>query len=268
LRLFAALTLLTVAGAAAAAVYRMERIAPASWQLQSPAEASRDLLQNATRRHEFYFTRAVYSSGFGRGRGTWAVDFPKADQQFLAVLGRLARELDSYSTENPVRLDDPALRKFPFLYAVEVGGMNLTDSEVQGLRGYLLAGGFLIVDDFWGTWEWQAFEQNIMRVLPEYQIVDLPLNHELFRSYYEIEEVKQVPNYRRGCNGGPYSEGDGIVPMVRAIFNEKGRLMVLISWNSDLGDAWEWMELACYPLPLSTYAYQFAVNTIVYALSH
>ena len=259
---------LILAGLAAgsATAFGPDKAAPATWRLNSPARAGRDLLQSANRRHEFYFTRAMYSSGWGRG--SWAVDYPKADQQFLAVLGRLARELDSYDSENPVRLDDPELRKFPFVYAVEVGRMDLSDSEVKGLRSYLLAGGFLIVDDFWGTYQWQAFEHNISRVLPEYQIVDLPITHELFRTYYEIEEVQQVPNYRRGCDGGPYYEQDGYVPMVRAIFNEKGRLLVLISWNSDLGDAWEWMELSCYPLKISTYAYQLAVNTIVYAMAH
>jgi hypothetical protein len=226
-----------------------------------------------SRRHEFYFTRAIYSSGFGggfrgRGGGSWAVDYPKADEQFLSVLGRLARELDSYSGEHAVRLEDPDLRRFPFLYAVEVGRMGLSDGEIKALREYLLAGGFLIVDDFWGTYEWANFEENIRRVLPEYSIVDLPLSHPLFHSYYEIKEVLQVPNYRQGCNGGPYYERDGYVPMVRAIFDDTGRLLVLISFNSDLGDAWEWMELPCYPLAMSTYAYQFAVNTIVYAMSH
>jgi hypothetical protein len=229
------------------------------------------------RKHEFYFTRAIYSSGMGgygyrgfrgRGGGSWATDYPKADSQFLAVLGRLARELDSYDGEHAVRLDDPELRKFPFLYAVEVGRMGLTDDEIKGLREYLLAGGFLIVDDFWGTYQWANFEENIRQVLPEYAIVDVPISHPVFHSYYDINEVLQVPNISNGCSGGPYYEQDGYTPMVKGIFDEHGRLLVLISFNSDLGDAWEWMEQSCYPLPMSTYAYEFAVNTIVYAMSH
>ena len=225
------------------------------------------------RKHEFYFTRAIYSSGGFRGGyrgrgGSWATDYPKADSQFLEVLGRLARELDSYSGEHAVRVDDPDLRRFPFLYAVEVGRMGLTDDEIKGLREYLLAGGFLIVDDFWGTYQWANFEENIRQVLPEYAIVDVPLSHPVFHSYYEIKEILQVPNVQNGCSGGPYNEQDGYTPMVRGIFDEKGRLLVLISFNSDLGDAWEWMEQSCYPLAMSTYAYEFAVNTIVYAMSH
>jgi uncharacterized protein DUF4159 len=251
-----------------------ETRATGSWRF-SRSSPTTDLLArqslSADRKYEFYFTRAIYSSGYGgfRRRGNaWATDYPKADEQFLSVLGRLARELDSFPQDHAMQLEDPNLRLFPFLYAVEVGAMGLSDGEVQALRSYLLAGGFLIVDDFWGSWEWQNFEENIRRVLPEYEIVDLPISHPLFHTYYEIEQVLQVPNLNNGCRGGPYSEGDGYVPAVKAIFNEKGRMLVLISWNSDLGDAWEWMEQACYPLQMSTYAYQLAVNTIIYAMSH
>jgi hypothetical protein len=225
------------------------------------------------RRYNFYFTRAIYSSGFSRGfgrrgGGSWSTDYPKGDQQFAMVIKRLARELDVYQSDNAVELDDPELRRFPFLYAVEVGHMNLTDSEIKGLREYLLAGGFLIVDDFWGTYEWRVFESNIKQVLPEYQIVDLPLTHPIFHNYYDINEILQVPFHGRGCSGGPYWEQDGFVPVVRAIFDEHERMLVLISHNSDLGDAWEWMELACYPLTHSTYAAQLGLNTILYAMSH
>jgi hypothetical protein len=238
-----------------------------------PSAAAPMQMQQGQRKHEFYFTRAIYSEGsrgFGgfRGRnGAWATDYPKADLQLLSVLNRLARELDAFDNEHIIRLDDPNLRLFPFIYAVEVGYMYLSDPEIKGLRDYLLAGGFLIVDDFWGDYQWQQFEANIRAVLPEYQIVDLPTTHELFRAYYEIEEIRQVPSINNGCSGGSYSES-GQGPSVHAIFNERGRLLVLISFNSDLGDAWEWMEQACYPLREATYAYQLIVNTIVYAMSH
>ena len=221
--------------------------------------------------HEYYFTRAVYSSGMGsRGwRNSWSTDYPTADIQFLEVLRRLAKNIDSYDREHPVRLDDPQLRRFPWLYAVEVGQMGLTDSEVKGLRSYLLAGGFLFVDDFWGLYEYANFEANIRRVLPEYKIVDMPLEHPLFHAYYDIKKFLQVPNVNNGCSGGPYWErADDTEPRIRGIFDDKQRLLVLISYNSDLGDAWEHMEKSCYPLDRSTFAYEFGVNTIVYAMSH
>ena len=223
-------------------------------------------------RWPFYWTRAVYSGAGrgwygGRGGGSWATDYPKGDRQFLVVLKRLVR-LRAYDWENAVRLDDPLLRRFPVLYAVEVGRMDLTEPEVDGLRGYLDAGGFLIVDDFWGSREWAQFEWNMARVFPGRPIVDLPLDHEIFSAYYDIEEILQVPNINNGARGGSTSERDGYFPFVRGIFDDRGRLMVVINWNTDLGDAWEWAESPYYPLMYSTFAYEMGTNMIVYALSH
>ena len=219
---------------------------------------------------EFYFSRVAYS-GYGRGyygRGrSWAVDFPKADRQFLVVLERLVN-LDIYAMEHPVVLDDPGVRRFPFLYALEVGGMALTPPEVDGLRSYLLAGGFLVIDDFWGTREWENFEREIRRVLPEYPIVDLDLEHPLFSSFYDIDEIVQVPGVRQGRRGGPTWERDGYEAQVRGIFDDRGRLMVVINFNTDLGDAWEHADSPYYPLDSSTYAFEVAVNQIVYGMSH
>jgi hypothetical protein len=224
----------------------------------------------AQRPHAFYFTRGAYSSGGGgygwRRRGRWATDFPKADRQFLVVLQRLIG-IDSFACENPITLDDPALRRFPFLYLLEVGYMGLTPAEVEGLRNYVLAGGFVMVDDFWGTREWANFEYEIRRVLPEYPIVDLNMDHEVFHTVYNIKEVLQVPSIGN-ARYGQYWERDGYEPSVRGIFNEDGRLMVGIMWNSDLGDAWEWAEQPDYPVDRSTFAFQMGVNFIVYAMSH
>jgi len=222
------------------------------------------------RPHEFVFTRAIYSSG-GPGRGwrgrSWATDYPKADRQFIALIQRLVG-FDIAETERAIRLDDPELRRHPFLYAVEVGYMSLTDAEVRGLRDYLLAGGFLVVDDFWGSVEWRNFEREIRRVLPEYPIVDLPLDHPVFHTYYEIDEIVQVPGIGNALRGGRTWERDGRVPAVRGILDEAGRLMVLIHWNTDLGDAWEWAEHPGYPLRYSSWAYELGANQILYAMSH
>ncbi len=215
----------------------------------------------------FYFTRGAYSSDPFSGRGSaWATDFEKADRQLLIVLERVL-PVDAFSCENPVRLDDPQLRRFPFLYMVEVGYMRLTPPEVEGLRSYLLQGGFLLVDDFWGSREWASFEREIRRVLPEHEIVEIPMDHLVFRSVYPVREVLQVPsigNARRGV----YHEQDGFVPHMRGIFDEHGRLMVAIAWNSDLGDAWEWAEQPDYPWDRTNYALQMAMNFIVYAMTH
>lgn len=218
-------------------------------------------------RHGFYFTRAAYG-GDRWGWRTWATDYPKADIQFLIGVRRILGYLDASPDENAVRLDDPELNRFPFLYAAEVGYMSLAEEEVLGLRRYLEAGGFLVVDDFWGTAEWENFEAEIGRVLPGRPIVDLPLDHPLFHSFYDIGELLQVPNVGQGIRGGRTWERDGFVPHCRGIFDERGRLMVVINWNTDLGDAWEWAEDPRYPFQFSSFAYQMGVNFIVYALSH
>ncbi len=225
----------------------------------------------STAPREFYFSRAIYN-GFGRGffRGgrSWATDFPRADRIFLSFIDRLLANLDAHEEEHPVTLDDPQTRRYPFLYALEVGRMDLTPTEIEGLRDYLLAGGFLVIDDFWGSREWANFEYQMNLVLPGYSIVDLPPDHEIFTSFYDIGEILQVPNVGQGVNGGPTWERDGYVPMVRGIHDENGRLMVVINWNTDLGDAWEWADHPYYPLEYSTFAYEMGVNMIVYAMSH
>lgn len=212
--------------------------------------------------YEFYFTRGVYCCG-----SSWRTDWPKADEQFVHVLQRLI-DIDVSPEQNAIRLDDPELRRYPFLYVLEVGGMRLTDAEVEGLRNYLLAGGFLVVDDFWGSWQWANFEREIRRVFPDREIEDVPLSHPIFNLVYPIEEIIQVPaiNVWRGTR--QTSEQDGYVPFVKGIFDDAGRLMVLINGNTDLGDAWEWAEQPDYPLAFSTYAFRMGVNFIVYAMSY
>lgn len=222
--------------------------------------------------HDFYFTRGIYSDysrGFFRG-SRWRIDYPKADIQFLIGLRRLTN-IDAYDRENAIALDDPNLRRYPFLYILEVGYMNLTEAEVEGLRDYLLAGGFLVVDDFWGTYEWRTFETQMRRVLPGRPIVDIPLDHPVFNVFYNIDDLVQVPNVSQGRAapfGGPTFEQDGYEPQTKGILDDDGRLMVLINWNTDLGDAWEWADDPYYPLRFSTFAYEMGINFIIYAMTN
>ena len=215
----------------------------------------------------FYWTRAIYSGWGGRrgrGGGTWAVDFPKSDQQFMIVIKRLMH-LNGYDWENPVELSDPALRRFPLIYMLEVGGMYLSDEEVEGLRGYMDAGGFVIVDDFWGQEEWDVWEFNFRRVYPDKQMVDITLDHPLYHSYYQIDHVEMTPAIG---NTVRRTECYGCVTQVKGVYDDDGRLMMVINFNTDLGDAWEWAEDPSYPLETSTYAYEMGANIIVYAMSH
>jgi hypothetical protein len=240
--------------------------------------------------HEFYFTRGEYTSGFGGrggfggggfgrgggggGGGGWTTDYPKADRQFINVVQRLGK-LDICPWEHPVSLDSPSLRYYPYVYILEVGSINLTPAEEKNLREYLLAGGLLIVDDFWGLQQWAPFQAQMSHMLPEYPIKEIPLDDLLFRIFYKISEVRQTPNVRnaedvsRGVPGAhTWEQASDINPHVRGIYDEKGRLMVVINYNTDLGDAWEWAEDPLYPLSMSTYAMQVGLNMIIYAMAH
>ncbi len=222
--------------------------------------------------HEFFFTRGIYSGSGGDDDwgARWSVDYPKADLQFLTALRRLSI-IDAYESDNAIELDDPQLWRFPFLYILEVGSMSLTDAEVRALRNYLLAGGFMVVDDFWGTWAWENFEKEMKRVFPDRPIIEVPLTHPVFHVFYDITEILQVPNVYQGyfaASGGPTHEYDGYVPHVRGILDDDGRLMVLINWNTDLGDAWEWADDPNYPLKFSTFAYEMGINFVIYAMTH
>jgi hypothetical protein len=217
---------------------------------------------------EFTFVRMVYDGLGGWGYyKNWYTDWPKADRQFIVGLKRLTNIKVADETKT-VTLTDPELYHYPFIYAVEVGHWDLSEAEAKALREYLQRGGFLFCDDFWGSWEWENFSQNVQRILPGSRIVEIPLEHPLFHSYYDISEVLQTPNVGNALYKNFTHEGDGIVPHCRGIFSDDGRLMVVINWNTDLGDAWEWADLPGYPAKYSTYAYQIGINAIVYAMSH
>jgi hypothetical protein len=222
----------------------------------------------ATQEPEFTFVRAVYTSlrpwGYYKG---WYTDWPKADRQFLLGLQRLTN-IRVAKEGKTIPLTDPELFRHPFLYAVEVGQWDLSDEEAASLGEYLRRGGFLFCDDFWGSLEWANFERNMRRVLPECRIIELPRDHPLFHAYYDIQEVIQTPNVGNAIERRPTYEQDGFVPHCRGISDESGRLMVVINWNTDLGDAWEWADLPGYPARYSTYAYQVGINAIVYSMSH
>ena len=234
--------------------------------------APRGPMEDPYGRFSFVWTRAIYSDfsrgGWGRrwGGGSWSVDFPKGDRQFLVVLKRLVR-LDAYDWENAISVADERIRRFPIIYVVEPGRMALTEQEVTGLRHFFDNGGFMIVDDFWGPYEWAQFAENIQRVLPDRRIEELTLDDPIFHAYYDITELKQVPNISNARGGYTTTECYGCDPHVRGIRDDEGRLMVVINFNTDLGDAWEWAEQPDYPLEYSTYAYEMGANMIVYGMS-
>ena len=231
------------------------------------AEFRRRAGQPAVKFGEFTFARLRYNGGGWRGGG-WATDWPKADEQFLAGLRNWVQSSLSISDEpTTVIPTDLNLFKYPFVYIVEPGHMELADEHAAQLREYLLRGGFLMLDDFWGSREWDNVQEQMRKVFPEYQIKELSLDHPIFHCYFDINEVLQVPNVRYIYSGITY-EQDGYTPHYEAITNEDGRVMVFIARNADNGDAWEWIDEPRYPLKYGLGAYRLGTNLIVYAMTH
>ena len=255
---------------------------------------------------EFYFTRLVYtqnnrSRGGGRGGGFfggggrfgtmpkpeafrcpefgggnffpvqgwgWATDYPGGDCKFMGGIHRLTG-MNVDPNPNVIEITDPNLFKFPFLYAVEVGQMYLSDEDARLLREHLLRGGFLHVDDFWGGGEASNFVEQIHKVFPDRQIETLPLHHEIFHTFFDVNEVMQIPNRGNGCNGGPtWERPDDTQPRILGIKDDAGRVMVVVTYNSDLGDAWEYMDLPCYPEKFSGMAYRMGLDFMIYSMTH
>src|SRR5262245_51600886 len=154
------------------------------------------------------------------------------------------------------------------MYAVEPGYMELSTVDAARLREYLLRGGFLMLDDFWGEYEWQNVQYQMHKVFPERTIRELPLDHPLFHCYFDIDEVVQVPNAPRYVSTGITYEKGGYVPHYEAILDDDDRVMVFIARNADNGDAWEWIEVPDYPLKFGLAAYRLGMNLIVYAMTH
>jgi hypothetical protein len=217
---------------------------------------------------EFTFVRIVYT-GLGPWNyyKAWYTDWPKSDRQFILGVRRLTN-IRIAEQGKTIELTDPEIFRYPFIYSVECGHWNLTDPEVMALREYLQRGGFLFCDDFWGSKEWADFQKNMSRVLPGAEIIDLPLSHPVFHSYYDIDQIIQTPNVGNALYENHTYEQDGLVPHCRGILNQQGRLIAIINWNTDLGDGWEWADLPGYPAKYSTYAYKIGINAIVYAMTH
>jgi len=232
-----------------------------------------DVRLEGTPTAEFHFARLVYSDAAGsrrgrwgrRGGGAWATDYADAEYHLMQGITRLTR-VDAGAVDYDgnggrlITLTDDRVFDYPWLYAVEVGQWYLSDTEAVLLREYLDRGGFLMVDDFWGEYEWSIFTDSMLRVFPDRAIVELGEDHELLHVLYDLDQRTQIPG-----RGG---QRPGTVPRWRGIFDEGGRLMVAINFNMDMGDAWEHADDPWYPEPMTALAYRFAVNYLIYSMTH
>ncbi|HEV3485645.1 MAG TPA: DUF4159 domain-containing protein, partial [Vicinamibacterales bacterium] len=194
----------------------------------------------------------------------WFIDAPAAEQN----LSRRLKTVTSIKVNDPVmlRLEDPNLWQYPWIYIVEPGNLRLRDAEVPILREFLLRGGTLTFDDFHGPIEWANLEREMKRVFPDRKIIDLPPEHPIFHCFYQIDQYPQTPGLGSFLQGRTWEKG-GYVATLRGIEDDAGRAMVLINWNTDMGDGWEWSNAADYPgyVKFTAQAYRMQINEIIYS---
>jgi hypothetical protein len=221
--------------------------------------------------------RLRYPSIYGgfRGDNNWTIDYPRSDRHLLEGVRRLTR-INTRSVEQVVDLDGgDDVYNWPMMYAVEVGHWNLPLDQAAQLREFLLRGGFLMVDDFHGSaeWrginEWAVFVASMTRVFPDRPIEDLRDDDPIFHTIYDLQERFQVAGAQWFRSGLTYEKGEtGRPEHWRAIRDDKGRIMVAICHNMDLGDAWEHSDEPEYPEKWASLAYRIAMNYFTYDLTH
>jgi Domain of unknown function (DUF4159) len=226
----------------------------------------------------FNFCRIMTSvSNMGDGGG-WSVDYPRADVNLSIRLSELTKtqiSVDGAGEPNHLvlRLTDRELYQCPFIMMTEVGTTYFTPEEAEALRNYLLKGGFLWADDFWGSYAWDHWSSEFSKVLPpaEYPMRDLPLDHPLFKAQFNVTKVAQIPSINHWYGTGDTSERgmDSAQPHAIGIADKKGRLMALITHNTDFGDSWEREgDDPRYFYTFSVDGYAFGINALLYAMSH
>jgi hypothetical protein len=215
----------------------------------------------------FTFARAKYATAPGgwyyRGLPAWAHGYPHAEQNLMKIMNELSNFRPHITEDNVYALDDPDLSRHPIVYMSEGGYWSMTDDDAEGLRAYLLKGGFAIFDDFRddaGGAGWDLFEENMHRVLPGAQIVEMDPTHPIFHSFFEINSFDIIPQY--------YDRGQ---PVLRGIFednNPSKRLLAIVNFNTDVANFWEFSATGFRPIDESNQAYKLGVNYIIYGLTH
>jgi hypothetical protein len=228
----------------------------------------------------FVFCRGIYTSGRREAGGSgWTTDYPDADINFSIRLSELTKtRVKKFADGRPdyltVRLTDPALFQCPYLHMEDVGTAAFTDDEVEGLRTYLLKGGFVWADDYWGEAAWETWATQIARVLPpdQYPIRDIPLDHPLLHTQFEVDEIAQIPSIQFWrTSGGDTSERgfESAMPHLRSIADKHGNLMVVMTHDTDISDAFEREgEDPNFFYSFSPRGYALGINIVLYAMTH
>jgi hypothetical protein len=225
--------------------------------------------ENPREKAEWTFARFHYdlnsqfrSFGFQR----WAADYPKSDRQFVVGVHRLTR-LNARTTEHVIDAKSDDIYDWPWLYIEDAGGWELTNEQAARLREYLLRGGFLMVDDSHGDYEWKTLLAGMQMIFPNHPIEDLKDQDEIFHVFYDLDDRVQIPGTRFIWGRRQYTP-DSTNPAWRAIRDDRGRIIIAICHNSDVGDAWEWADSPHYPERAASLAYRIGINYILYGMTH
>jgi hypothetical protein len=278
-----ALLLLGAGAALLSAIYAAER--PFRVYRSMEAYDNVELPADFQEQTEWVFARLMYpqnprarfggyrrfGGGDWRDGGTsWTQDYPRADRHFAEALRRLSR-IHVRSVEQPVNLDDgDDAFNYPWMNAGELGDWKLTPAQEAKLREYLLRGGTLMLDDFWGADEWNRFVESMHAVFPDRAIVEIANDDPIFHIVYDLDERYLVPGQwglNRDCLCRNEDEG-GATPHWRGIYDDRGRVMVAMTFNNDIGDSWEWADDPRYPEKFSALGIRIGVNYVVYSMTH
>jgi hypothetical protein len=226
----------------------------------------------------YVFCRLAFKQSFDGDGGGWAVDYPKADLNFPFRLGQLTTTPISRDTRGEpnhvvVTPDDPHLFECPFVMMTEPGGAYFDDVDAARLREYLDKGGFLWADDFWGEYAWQVWEREIRKVLPasQFRIIDVPVNHLVRNIDFIIRDIPQIPSidFWFGSGFRTSERPDSAEPHMRAVIDERGHIVVMITHNTDFGDAFEREgENRAFFDQFAARGYAVGINIFLYAMTH
>jgi hypothetical protein len=218
---------------------------------------------NPDYRCQLVFTRIRYgdsadSVSWFRGRSAWSHDYPRADLHLSRLLSELTNIDANTASTNVFALDDPELFRHPISYLSEPGFWSMSDEEAERLRSYLLKGGFLIFDDFEQE-QWHNFEAQMKRVLPDHRLIEIGVEHPVFQTFFAMKTIDfphpLVP----------------VWPSYYGVFEDNDptkRLMVIVNYNNDVAEYWEWSDQGWFPIDITNEAYKLGVNYMVYALTH
>jgi Domain of unknown function (DUF4159) len=215
----------------------------------------------------FAFVRVKYETAPGgywwRGLPSWAHGYPLAEQNLMKIMNEVSF-LNAHEEITTLTLDDPDLFKYPVAYIIEVSWWTLTDREAESLRAYMQKGGFVIVDDFkvpgdFGSPGWEPFEANMHRVLPGAHFYEMQASHPIFHVFFEINSLDIPQAYNSGK------------PIFRGLYEDNDpskRLQMIVNYNTDVSQFWEWSGTGLRPIDQTNEAYKLGVNYIVYGLTH